>query len=171
MEEDIFIKITNGKNISIVFPNFKNPIKYVSLNETCTLNFDENFNSQFFEKTNRDGLILKYSKEDISFEIWPMNSFVNVNLDLKYFKIGFQKKGKIKMKNLNESISVELNPTSNKIPIRIYFYIKNNSIFDKGHNYFISRDLKEYFVGFYRLGHNIDLNDILNLKEFKIEIF
>ena len=89
MKEDIFIKVNGEKNTSIVFPNFKNPIKYVSLDKTSTLNFDENFNSQFFEKTNREGLILKYSNEDISFEIWPMNSFVNINLDLKYFKIGF----------------------------------------------------------------------------------
>ena len=89
MNEDIFIKVSDKKNTSIVFSNFKNPIKYVSLNETCTLNFDENFNLDFFERTNSGGLILKYSKEDISFEIWPMNSFVNVNLDLKYFKVGF----------------------------------------------------------------------------------
>lgn len=89
MKEDIFIKINAEKNTSIIFPNFKNPIKYVSLDKKSTRNFGENFNSQFFERANKVGLILKYSNEDSCFEIWPLSSFVNVNLDLKYFKIVF----------------------------------------------------------------------------------
>jgi hypothetical protein len=75
------------------------------------------------------------------------------------------------MKNLNESISIELSPMGNKVPCRICFYIKNNSIFDKGHNYFISRDLRKDYVGAYKLGYYINLNCNLNLKEFKMEIF
>lgn len=89
MKEDKFIITHVNENTSCIFPNFKNPIKYISLNETCTLNFDENFNLPFFTRTNRNGLFIKYKNEDNSFQIWGAKSAVNVNLNLKYFKIGF----------------------------------------------------------------------------------
>jgi hypothetical protein len=88
MEEDIFIE-NDKKHSSVIFPNCKKPIKYLNLDEISTLNFGEHFNSQFFEKANRGGLVLNYINEDISFDIFALNSIVNMNLDLKYFKIGF----------------------------------------------------------------------------------
>ena len=89
MKEDIFIQTRGVGNSSRICPNYKNPIKYLNLDKISTKNFGENFNTQFFEKTNRGGLTLKYVHEEISFEVWPLNSIINVNLDLKYFKIVF----------------------------------------------------------------------------------
>lgn len=91
MEEDKFIKIDNIENNTLIFTNFKYPIKYLNLDEISTLNFSENFHSNFFERTNRvgGGILLNYSDKDISFEVFSACSVVNVNLDLKYFKIGF----------------------------------------------------------------------------------
>jgi hypothetical protein len=89
MEEDISIIPKSEKDTSFIFPNFKNPIKYISLDKTCTINFGEHFHSNFLEQANRRGLLLNYVNEDISFEVCCMSSILNVNLDLKYFKVGF----------------------------------------------------------------------------------
>jgi hypothetical protein len=89
MKEDIFININNGKNNTLIFPNYKNPIKYISLDKISTRNFDENFDLPFFTRANLDGLLIKYKNEEISFEVCGRSSILNLNLDLKYFKIGF----------------------------------------------------------------------------------
>ena len=40
----------------------------------------------------------------------------------------------------------------------------------ESHKYFMNRDLKKEYIGPFRNGYYLNLNNYLNLKEFKIEI-
>lgn len=74
------------------------------------------------------------------------------------------------MKKVKESISIKLHPFISEIQTTMYFSIKDNSEF-KFHTYFIDRNLRKEYAGSYMTGYFLDLNDNLNLKQFKIEIF
>lgn len=73
------------------------------------------------------------------------------------------------MKNLKESISIKIYKMDPRVLDSIFFYIKNNSK-SEAHDYFCSKNLIETYCGFFRDGFYFNLNRILNLKEFKIEI-
>jgi hypothetical protein len=74
------------------------------------------------------------------------------------------------MKNLKESSPLEISARYYKISNTICFSAKNNFNF-AAHRYFFSRNLIEEFNGIFKSGIFIDLNENLNLKHFKIEIF
>jgi hypothetical protein len=74
------------------------------------------------------------------------------------------------MKNLKESSPLEISARYYKTADAIYFSAKNNFNFE-AHTYFLSRNLIEEFNGIFKSGIFIDLNENLNLKHFKIEIF
>lgn len=76
------------------------------------------------------------------------------------------------MENLKESNSLKIFVNYNKTDNIILFYIKNNSII-KAYDYFISKNLREEKAGKYYHGYYLELEDkkILNLKQFKMEVF
>lgn len=77
------------------------------------------------------------------------------------------------MENLKESNSLKIFVNyNNKTDNIILFYIKNNSII-KAYDYFISKNLRKEKGGKYYHGYPLELEDkkILNLKQFKIEVF
>ena len=74
------------------------------------------------------------------------------------------------MKNLKESCPLEICVRYYKISNTIYFYAKNDFTFT-AHKYFLKINLIEEYNGIFKSGIFLDLNEILNLKQFKIEIF
>jgi hypothetical protein len=74
------------------------------------------------------------------------------------------------MEELKKSASLEICTIGKEAPITLLFSAKNIIRFET-HTFLINRNFeKEEFDGTYMIGYYFNLNNNLNLKEFKIEV-
>lgn len=75
------------------------------------------------------------------------------------------------MENLKESSSLEICVKYYKTTNTIYFFAKNDFNFT-AHKYFLKRNFIEEYNGTFKSGiFFFDLEDLLNIKQFKLEMF